>query len=205
MPTSISIGQNKTIDTSNWGMADSASWQNRGFGASRARYSKSAKKAEAVVTGIVASPSNDAKAAVGHEIELQDSPSDSDDLEITVDGDYKTFVRLVGETSGTLRIGVFVKRPEQKMTTTGVIDYAPIVNREKSFEDQVTLENTFSELAYLNGSMMEAGDVFQIGVYVLTEISAVGYASSVVDAFGKTESPSGDEYVGFDSINLTWD
>lgn len=205
MPTPISTGQNEMIDTSNWGTADTASWQNRGFGASQARYSESAKKAEAVVSGIVLSPSNDAKAAVGHEIELQDSPSDSDDLEITVNGDYKTFVRLVGETSGTLRIGAFVKRPGQKMTTTGVIDYGPIVNREKSFEDQKTLSETYSELVYLNGANMEAGDVFQIGVYVLTEISALGYASSTVDAFGKTGSLSGDEYVGFDSINLTWD
>lgn len=205
MPTSISTGQNKTIDTSNWGVADTASWQNRGFGASRARYSKSAKKAEAVTAGIVFSPSNHAKAAIGHEIELQDSPSDSDDLEITVDGDYKTFVRIVGETGGTLLIGAFVKRPGQEMTTTGVIDYAPVVSREKNFEDQVTLDNTFNELVYLDGSKMASGDVYQIGVYVLTEISALGYASSTVDAFGKTGSLSGDEYVGFNSINLMWD
>lgn len=205
MPTPISTGQNETIDTSNWGVADTASWQDRGFGGSQARYSESAKTAEAFVTGIALSPSNHAKAAVGHEVELQDSPSDSDDLEITVDGDYNVFTRIVGETSSTLRIGAFVKRPGQEMTTTGVIDYGPVVNREQSFEDQITLDDPFSELVYLDGSMMEAGDIFQIGVYVLTEISAAGYASSTVDAFGNTGNLSGDEYVGLNTIDLIWD
>lgn len=195
MATTLYTGTNETVTTADWGYADRNSTL-----FTKAEYTTSANRAEALAEGAVFSPREVAVAAVGETFELGDDPGASDDLEIRISGDYNGLLRLLGSSSGTLRLGLFVKRasanPSNPIDTNYLVDVSKNIAWSKRYDDSFS-----GELLYLPGEQMDQGDKFHVGVSAYTKFEAIGPGGGVSDAH---VSSVNKEYIKYSQIDLTW-
>lgn len=195
MVTTLYTGTNETVQSADWG------YDNRNSTLfTKARYTTSQMRAEAVAQGAVFSPREVAVAAVGETVELGDDPSSSDDLEIRISGNYNGLLRVLGSASGTLSFGLFVKRASVSPSNT--IDSQYLVDVSKNLGWNQRYDSTFTdELLYLPGEEMSQGDRFHVGVAVETKFDALTLGGGVSDAFYSTSTA---EYIEYSEIEFSW-
>lgn len=188
-----------------------------GWGYVKAVGDKSTRRALVFTSATGFAPRQISVSFVAHNIKIDGTVDDDDSLRATFSGKYDYDFEVLGGASGSLFLGLFAQRSNEKFATDNFLADEKMVSKSKNlYEYKQELTKTFSnddDSRQLNipGTAFSDGDIISLGVWAKSKATCAGSIGTVeVDAMDTENADSfhggldDDDYIEYDQIDIEW-